>query len=360
MSRKSNYKKSHLILTGLLVVQIIGLQILKKYPNVVETYYSLGFYPLVSGLARYLFGWIPFSVGDVFYTGLTLLAFRWIIINFKKRKRKPMGLILEITSTISVVYFMFHLLWGLNYYRLPLHQSLGIGNEYTYEQLVTTTKTFITKSNELHKSLAPNDSTIAPVPYTQREFFDLTSGGFHNLQKEFPNLQYQPRSIKKSLWSTLLSYMGYSGYLNPFSGEAQVNGRIHFYKFPVVACHEEAHQIGFAAENEANFIAILATLKNDDPYLQYAGAIFALRYLLNDVAGQDREEFEKLRAAVAPGILLSYKESDQFWDDFDNPFDKVFLAFFDGFLKASNQSKGIRSYNYVVALLANWDFGQMD
>lgn len=343
------------MLSGFLVIQIIGLQLLKHVPELVERYYSTGIYLFISKTSRYLFGWLPFSVGDIFYFLVGILVIRWIFINFKNWKLKPISLILEIVAGFSIVYFFFHLLWGLNYYRLPLHKSLGINDTYTYEQLVATTKKYITLSNQLHQELIDDNNAIVPVPYSQKEFYQRSSNGYENLQNEFHNLKYHPRSIKTSMWSTLLTYMGYSGYLNPFSGEAQVNGLIHFYKFPVIACHEEAHQIGFAAENEANFIATLATLRNDNLYIQYSGAIFALRYLLGEVARQNPSDFQKLRKDVNPGIIESYRESDKFWEAYDNPFDKLFLAFFDNFLKASNQSAGIKSYSYVVALLVNYD-----
>lgn len=355
MPSLSSVKKSHFILSGLLILQIIGLQILKLYPEFVERYYSLGLYPVLSKTSRYLFGWIPFSVGDLFYLLIGIFAIRWIVKNFKGWKKKPLSLLFEIFATISIVYFMFHILWGLNYYRLPLHQTLDIKNNYTYEELLETTKKFIEHSNMLHNQLTNADSVAVSIPYSQKELYKLTKNGYDNLQREFPNLQYDPLSIKTSLWSTLLTYMGYSGYLNPFSGEAQVNGLIHFYQFPVIACHEEAHQIGFAAENEANFIAILSTLKNDDMYFQYAGSIFSLRYLLNEIGKQNREDFQKLKEEIAPGIFKNYKESTDFWNSYDNPFDKIFLTFFDQFLKASNQSKGVQSYSYVVALLVNYD-----
>ena len=32
--------------------------------------------------------------------------------------------------------------------------------------------------------------------------------------------------VKNSIWSTIISYMGYAGYLNPFTLEAQVNEKI--------------------------------------------------------------------------------------------------------------------------------------
>ena len=50
-----------------LPIQYLILLLLRNFPEFVERYYSQGIYPFLSALLRYVFGWIPFSVGDVFY-----------------------------------------------------------------------------------------------------------------------------------------------------------------------------------------------------------------------------------------------------------------------------------------------------
>lgn len=347
-------RRTAFILTLLLPIQIFALQILKHFPEFVEKYYSLGLYPIISKVSRYLFGWIPFSVGDVFYILIAIVAIRWIYVNFYRLRFEPIRFFMDITAAVSVVYFMFHMLWGFNYYRVPLHQSLELKSDYTYEELVNTTKRFIEKSNTMHRQLGYADSVKIDLPYTQKEIYDRSINGYQNLETEFPQLAYYPTSIKNSGWSLGLTYMGYSGYLNPFSGEAQVNNLIKTYKFPVVSCHEQAHQIGYAAENEANFIATLATLHNDDPYIQYAGYIFTLRYLINEVARVNETEYYELVGTVNYGILASYEEMRNFWNQYENPFEVFSKIFWDSFLKANNQSRGILSYDYMVALVVNY------
>ncbi len=347
-------KRTAAYLTLFLIVQIIGLRLLRYFPEVVERYYSLGVYPYISKISRYLFGWIPFSVGDLFYLIIGIVALRWLFVNAKRIRFEPVSFLVDIFAAVSIVYLMFHLLWGFNYYRLPLHRALNLESDYTTEQLLETTHRFIEKSNSMHRQLGYADSVKIDLPYSQQEMFKKSVKGYKNLENEFPQLAYSPRSIKKSGWSLGLTYMGYSGYLNPFSGEAQVNNLIKTYKFPVVACHEEAHQIGYAAENEANFIATLATLHNDDPYIQYAGYIFTLRYLINEVARRNETKYEELLTQINPGILKSYKEMRDFWESYQNPFEDFSKIFWDNFLKANNQSRGIMSYDYMVALVVNY------
>ena len=341
-------------MTLLLPVQYIALLILRRFPQFIETYYSQGIYPYIAKISRYVFGWIPFSVGDVFYTLFVILFIRWLYKNIRKVIKEPVHFVLDITATLSIIYFVFHVMWGLNYYRVPLNETLGLEREYTTEELISTTERLIAKSNELHRQLGYADSTKIDIPYTQKEVFAKSVNGYENLEKEYPNLHYSPKSIKKSMWSLGLTYMGYSGYFNPLTGEAQINQLIKTYKFPVVSCHEQAHQIGYAAENEANFIATLATLHNDDPYIQYTGYIFALRYCINEIARRDIDAYEAILPTVNFGILESYREMREFWSSYENPFEDISKAFWDQFLKANNQSKGIMSYSYMVALVVNY------
>lgn len=228
---------------------------------------------------------------------------------------------------------MFNILWGFNYYRVPLHQSLNLKTDYTTEQLISTTKRLIEKSNEMHRYLGFNDSAKVEIPYTQQEIFIKSVAGYKNLETEYPQMAYSPKSIKKSGWSLGLTYMGYSGYYNPFSGEAQVNNLIKTYKFPVVSCHEQAHQLGYAAENEANFIATLATLNNDDPFIQYSGYIFALRYCINEIARRDLETYNEIIETINPGILASYKEMRDFWEKLSKSLRNLFQTLLGSVLK---------------------------
>ena len=64
--------------------------------------------------------------------------------------------------------------------------------------------------------------------------------------------------------------------------------------------------------------------------------------------------YETMLPTVNFGILESYREMREFWLSYKNPFENLSKAFWDQFLKANNQSKGIESYSYMVALVVNY------
>ncbi|MCB0399634.1 MAG: DUF3810 domain-containing protein [Winogradskyella sp.] len=347
-------KNKKLIISLFLIVQIVAIQILKQFPEFVEQFYSNGVYVFISRLMRYAFGWIPFSVGDVIYTLASIYVIRWVIVNRKRIYKDTIKWLLDILAALSLAYFAFHILWAFNYYRVPLYKSLNLEAEYTTEQLVSFTERLIEKSNAIHNQLALNDSTKVDMPFTKSEVFDMVKDSYKTLSEKYPHLEYHPISIKKSIYSTPLTYMGFSGYLNPFTNEAQVDGLIPTYKFPTTSCHEVAHQLGYAAENEANFIGCLAAIHNTDLYFKYSGYTFGLRYCLVEIFKRDKDLYYEILATVNKGILMNYQEVQDFWKSYENPIEPVFEKTFDNFLKANNQADGMKSYSYVVALLVNY------
>ncbi len=157
---------------------------------------------------------------------------------------------------------------------------MEINREYTDADLLAFTKNLIQKTNEIQFQITKNEATKVVFPYSQKEVFKMNVNGYENLAKEHSYFKYDILSVKKSFLALPLTYMGFGGYLNPFTNEAQVNDLLPMYNFPITSSHEMAHQIGFASENECNFIGVLASVKNDNLYYQYSGYSFALRYCL--------------------------------------------------------------------------------
>ncbi|ALJ06444.1 amino acid permease [Pseudalgibacter alginicilyticus] len=347
-------KNKKIIIALSLIPQYLLVKYLAQFPVFIETYYSNGIYPYISKIFRYVLGWIPFSFGDLVYAFAIIYILRWLYTNRKRVLKDTKNWLIDICCALAIVYFAFHLFWGMNYYRLPLNVNLGLEADYNTEQLVSVTEKLITKANSLHHLLAKNDSLKVDIPYNKETILKMAPDGYDALKKEFPHLEYHPRSVKKSLFSYPLTYMGFSGYLNPLTNEAQVDALIPTYKFPTTTSHEMAHQLGYAAENEANFIGCLAAINHPDIYFEYAGHAFALRFCLNEIYKRDEALYEITVKKVNYGILENYKEVRTFWEAHQNPAEPYFKLFYSNFLKANKQSKGMESYSYVVALLTNY------
>lgn len=345
-------KKLNLILAILLPIQWLLIQFVATKPSFIENYYSLGLYPIISRFFRIIFGWIPFSIGDVFYIILGFIILRTIIRIVKARKIK----LVRIVANLSILYFCFHIFWGLNYFREPLQKSLKIvSTDYTTEELEIFTNQLINKVNHLQIIITQNDTLKVEIPHSKKVLYNKVENGYLNLSQEYPQFNYNSISIKNSLISLPLTYMGFSGYLNPFTGEAQVNSFNPMISYPITSCHEVAHQLGYAAENEANFIGFLSAINNEDIYFQYSSYYMALRYALNDLYGHDKEKYKLAFKNINKGIIKNMRESQEFWNSYQNPFEIYFKQIFNQFLKVNKQPEGIKSYNRMVGMLINYN-----
>jgi hypothetical protein len=347
--------KRNYILPLFLLFQIIFLRFLAFFPETVERFYSNGLYVYISHFSRTLLGEIPFSIGDIIYGTTIIYCIYWFYKNQKLHWKRKLWSVLNF---LSVFYFLFHLLWAFNYYRVPLFEKMNIKTEYSEADLVTFTEKLISKTNDVQLAITKNQNEKVTNPYSQDSIFSMTQNGYDNLSKIYPFFRYEIPSRKKSLFSLPLTYMGFGGYLNPFTNESQVNFKLPMFGFPNVVCHEMAHQIGFASESECNFIGFLAGIKNEDLYFQYSALSNALRYCMSNIAMKNEKQFEVLKKKINSGIIANYKESDLFWKQYDTIIDKGFHAFYDQFLKTNQQEDGIDSYSKFVDLLINYYKGK--
>lgn len=347
-------QKKH-ILPLLLVLQIVLVKTLAQFPTFIEEWYSNGLYPKMALLSRRILGWIPFSIGDIIYFILIFLLIRSI---WKHRKGffknwKTNGL--TVLSWLSIFYFLFHFLWGMNYYRIPLNEKLNIKKEYSIDELEAFTYKMISKTNALQKLITGNDSIAVKIPYSDTEIFNLAVNGYQNLPENLKCFQYTNKSIKASLLSYPLSYMGFGGYLNPFTNEAQVNVLKPKFNSPMTTCHEMAHQTGIGSESECNFIGFIAAINNDDIYFQYSAYNFITRYCLGNLERIQEGKSDIFLTKLNKGVLKNFDENETFWKDHHTPIDTFFEYFYDNFLKLNQQKDGLESYSKFVGLMIRYD-----
>lgn len=358
-----NREKRNKLLSILLFVQIGIVQLLTNFPDFIEKFYSNGIYIYLSMFFRSILGWIPFSVGDLIYAILIFLIIRFIIRIFKRNTTPIKSLIFKALANLSIFYFCFYFFWALNYSRPPISYSLQLDNiefndsikSYDIEKLKDLTDKLVFKVTSLQSKLAKNDTLAVIVPYSSKEILHLTVDGYNNLSKNFAQFEYYPRSIKKSLFSLPITYMGFAGYFNPLTGEAQVDYLIPKVSLPSTCSHEVAHQLGIASESEANFIGFLAANFNSDKYFQYSANLGALRYALFDIYRFDEDLYYEYLSKLPLGTIKNIRESDEFWKKYQNPLEPFFKIFYDNFLKINQQKDGLESYNKMVELLIAYD-----
>ena len=307
----------------------------RNHPLWIDYYYGNMLYPWLQSTRTYFLEWLTFSFGDLIYAALLLGLVVLAIHHRKELFQNLWELLFQLIALLAVIHLFFQLSWGLNYYRTPLAVQQNIPSTYEAWELETTIDILIQKTEMLHDQLSTSDSIQVVFPLRKQDYLRLLGN----------------TPAKKSLWSWPLTYMGYAGYLNPFTGEAQVNSLLPMLSFIHTAAHEKGHQEGIAAENEANFYAFLTTYQHNNKHIRYAAYCFALRYCWSALyrlnPGCSEEKIQRVR----PGIRKEYQAQQAFWNAHGNPLQPILAKVYDRFLKANGQAAGRNSYSQVVALL---------
>lgn len=341
------------IKTIVLFIIALAIKLFSLNTALVELYYSTGIYMFISKALRILTGWLPFSIGDVLYA----VAVVWIAVKiisylaalFRRRITKKNSLkgLIKTINLLLFIYIFFYAVWGLNYDRKGIATQLQLQpqNETT-QDLSILTDSLLLRVNKVRRGLGE------PVQYEPyQRVFSQSIEAYSRAQQQYPFLQYRFSSVKSSLYSTLGNYLGFSGYYNPFSGEAQVCTKVPPFLLPYITCHEIGHQLGYATEDEANFTGYLAARFSTDQRFQYSLYFDLFNYANNTLFQYDsvaaRSNYKQLDTLVKKDIA----EYRHFLLQYKNPLEPLITALYGNYLKANNQPEGIETYSRVVAWL---------
>lgn len=338
--------KTKWVLISLLPLQWLLLLLAKSNSMWIEVNYSENIYPVFFYLQAFFLKNIPFSFGDIFY-GSALIYLLWSLIYFIKHKIKIQIILVNILAATSLLSLFFHFHWGLNYYRIPLNEKLNYDIEYSEDDLERTLELMIKTTNQLHQSLTNEDSIPVQIPYSKKKIIQLIEKDFDFDLYDFKINPF----LKNSIWSSILSYMGFAGYINPITLESQINYKVPKLNYITTATHEMSHQLGIASESEANFVAFYTSSVHPDPFIQFAAYSFAINYCYSELFKADQEKAKNQISKLNLGVLKNFEQLSDFWVKFQNPFEPFFKKGYDSYLKANGQVKGIKSYNAMVGML---------
>lgn len=307
------------------------------------------FYPYYTTI----FGWIPFSVGDVLYAGLFIVLVRSVYFIFKGffEKKFRLDLLRKIILTGICFYVLFHFLWAFNYYKKPLLKTDLQTNELMLKQIVDT---LLKEARELSTQVPRNDKR--ELIFEKKEFNAALPQYLKPIDGVSLNYEYLPKEqIKKySLYSEVMSYLGVSGYYNPFTSEAQVTKGIPAVSLPFTMAHEQAHQMGYAFESEANFVGFITCLQSRDNKLLYSANYKALKYVLRSIYPTDSLFVKNRMNQFTPQMQADYLAEKAYYKKYSGMADEIFGMMNNQYLKANNQTDGLASYNKFVELLVQY------
>jgi hypothetical protein len=336
-----------------------------NYPNLVANYFNQGLFKYWTIGMRWLFGRIPFALGElIYYTFFIILIINIIryfisIKSFNQIKRNIGIKFLKVIWLGIRLFVVFQLIWGLNYLQPDPTNAFNIevqspkNAQIALDQMNALTYDLIQELNQTKQEIAslkgvePNFAlTVAKVQHA-----------YGSISKAYPKLQLQNQSVKKALFPTLGDYIGFLAFYQPITAEAIVRSDLPILTQPYTIAHEMAHQLGYASETEANFIAFVVASESKDPVLKYSMLLQMFTYaqdaqllLLAGTKGFDawKIQIAKNKAMLSPEVLKDRAAIKAF---FAARADKQIQAsnqLYDQFLKWNQQAAGLDSYADVL------------
>ncbi|MBX3255095.1 MAG: DUF3810 domain-containing protein [Chitinophagaceae bacterium] len=356
MLKKPRINRSIIVLT-ILSLAAAGIHLYAANAQNVETWYAGKLYPGIASFFRTALGTVPFSVGDLLYaTAFLFLVWKIMRLIFLWRKKRisRTGITSRIPALLIVllsVYILFNILWGLNYNRPGIHEQMGFErNRYSKEELIEINRLLLQEVNTCKSAISRH-----PAPYpSSKELFSKTADVYNRVAQQYPLFIYKNVSVKPTLFGWLGNYLGFSGYYNPLTGEAQVNTQIPVFTQPYVACHEIAHQLGYAKENEANFVGYIVATASGDPQFMYSAYFDLFLYANRSLYHTDSVTAIMLMQQLAPAVKEDLTTLRQYYKKYENPVEPVIRWAYGKYLEANSQPMGMLSYSEVVADLIGY------
>jgi hypothetical protein len=323
------------------VLTFLLVRLAVNNPDSVEKYYSAGFYPYYAKIVSSFSRLVPFSIWDMFWALIvfTLITriFALIFNPFKLPK-----FLLKVAQTAAILYVLFYVSWGFNYFRPDLSERIGLTVTKTDEQQFRVAlDTIIARVNRNHINI-----DISDYQTIDEEVEKSYAANTDNLNIEYPNGYRKPKTM---IFSGVISKLGISGYFGPFFNEINLNGNILPMDYPFVLAHEKAHQFGIASEADANLAAFIVCSTSEHKQIRYSGYLTLVLYFLGDAKylSDYKDYVEKIDQQVIDDIQFMQKYYSELRNE---KMEKAHEVVYDAYLKKNSIESGIENYHQVVEL----------
>jgi hypothetical protein len=252
-----------------------------------------------------------------------------------------------------VIALLFLVLWGLNYRRLPLEQTLRGASDAVpsapdvralADEAVAGSRA--TRPRDDARGLGTFESVAARLATPFQEA----------LNRLGVPLARPGRPKQSTLLTPFFQAAGVTGMVNPLALESILYPELLPFERPMVMAHEWAHLAGFADEADASAVGWLACLLGE-PDLAYSAHVFVV---IETSGAVPREVWGQLRAALDPGVI-SDLEALRARLQLQQPAvrDTAFKVY-DGYLRSNRVADGVRSYSRALRVLAAMRASELD
>lgn len=290
-----------------------------------------------------------FSLGDIFYLILLIFLLYLVIKLLFSKQRK--NYIKKLLILINIFYFLYQILWGMLYFQKPIMEDIS-QNEIDNSEVKLLVIKYLSLCKEERKKVNQDKNGVFQI-----ENINVIKQEIIKNQQKIPFFDKNSIatiSVKPSLYAPYMGFSGILGYYNPFSAEAQYNPNLPDTYLPFTIAHEMAHQMGYAREQEANFVGYLLGMHSENADFRYSTYYFVLKSLLNSLYATDPNFVENILNQYSEEMKRDRAEELRFREQNESWMDDVFAFTNDIFLKY-NQQEGSITYSYFLHLLIEYE-----
>ena len=325
-------------------------------------------YPYVSRLIQTsLAGWgssAQFCLWQVLLVLLGVLALASIVlmIVFRWNFLQWCGWVL---ASVSFLFMMHTGVYGLNFYAGPLADDIRLETLvdeedgkalYIVAELVESTTYFRDIANDLSDEVPRHADGSLNYPAFQ-ELAEMAADGFDSLvhDKTYSVFAGSTEPVKELGWADMYTGKGIAGVHTPLTGEAAVNPQTPAVALPFVMCHEMAHRVCIAREQDADLGAFLACDANESPLFRYSGYFMAFRSCYNALIAMNTSAATAAAEQIYAGLSDYMKNDLNSYHDFSqgDTFCNMAEAADDIYLKVGDE-ESIKHYGQFSDLMVSW------
>ena len=344
---------------ALIAALVIALHLLLRRNHALMAYLSEGFVRHVHAALARLSSHVPFSVAEALIAAAAAAVLARLLCGLvrlilrRSSARRAYRLFMGLLAFVLWVYAGFCVLWGTYYYGDDFSAKSGLeSGVVSVSQLEVVTEYFAALANEYGAAVPRDESGL----YICDRSAVLTRSAslFDGMADVLPCLDGPRVAAKPVRFSRAMSYLDFTGFFFPFTGEANVNTDFPPALFASTVAHELSHQRGVAKEQEANFVAVLASLRSGDADYCYSAALLAYTHLGNALYSADNAAWQNVYSQLDDNVKLDLRLNSAYWRQFETPVQSVSNTVYEGFLHSYDQTLGLKSYGACVDLLVNY------
>jgi hypothetical protein len=331
------------------------------FPALITEYYLPYCFKPLSLFLRSISGKFEIAIGEWLYLLIIISLIIKLIQNLWRNQalltlpRFWLFQTVGLMNGLMKLYILFQLCWGFNYQKFSpaADFNLNVPKKYTEAQMDSLSLDLISKLN--HSRALLTDSQLKVLQF--EELATQTMAQYDQAELKYPFLQYRRPVLKKAVFGNWGDYFGYTAFYQPLTGEAIVRSDLPILTQPFTISHEIAHQLGYASEGEANFIAYVIGVESKSPLFNYSAELQLFSYAqiahLNSIA--KRGDFKLFENTIArnkklldPKVIADRKAIRLFFERKQDLQIPGSAAFYDQFLQWNKQANGVESYNDVL------------